>query len=100
MWIEAVSFFLNQLSNGKPRFILSRHCKLLRKGFNGGYRYRQLNVSGETRYTDKPEKNSSSHIHDSLQYAMVYLKEDIITDSGTEYAPHVAQYNTAGVAGY
>jgi hypothetical protein len=100
MRIEAVAFFLNQLSNGKPRFILSRHCKLLRKGFNGGYRYRQLNVSGETRYTDKPEKNSSSHIHDSLQYAMVYLKEDIIIDSGTEYAPHVAQYNTAGVAGY
>ena len=100
MRIEAVSYFLNQLANGKPRLTLSRHCRLLRKGFNGGYRYRQLNVSGETRYTDKPEKNSSSHIHDSLQYACVYLREGVDMSQSNDYGPNVAQYKPAGIGGY
>jgi hypothetical protein len=39
----------------------------LRKGFQGGYQFRRLQVSGE-RYGDKPEKNIYSHPHDALQY--------------------------------
>lgn len=101
MRIESVSYFLNQLADGKPRFLLSKHCKFLRKGFNGGYRYRKLNVSGETRYTDKPEKNLSSHIHDALQYAMVYLKDDIdMRELEYQGSYNVQEYSTAGIAGY
>lgn len=48
---------------------LTRTCKALRKGFNGGYRYRQLQVAGDERYTDEPDKNQYSHIHDAAQYA-------------------------------
>lgn len=101
MRTESVAYFLNQLSDGKPRFTLSRHCKLLRKGFNGGYRYRQLNISGETRYTDKPEKNISSHIHDALQYAMVYLKDDVdMREQGFDNNSVLPSYQTAGIGGY
>ena len=35
------------------------------KGFQGGYCYRRMQVSGE-RYDDKPDKNMYSHIHDAL----------------------------------
>ena len=40
------------------------------KGFQGGYCYRRMQVSGE-RFDDKPEKNMYSHIHDALQYLML-----------------------------
>jgi hypothetical protein len=43
-------------------------CKVVRKGFNGGYKYRRIQVTGEERYTDEPMKNAYSHPHDALQY--------------------------------
>ena len=45
-------------------------CRNLIKGFEGGYQYRRLQVSGE-RFDDKPDKNHFSHIHDALQYLML-----------------------------
>jgi hypothetical protein len=69
---EAVRRPLTQLVNdGQPGLLLSSHCKALRKGFNSGYRLRKLQIPGQTRYSDEPEKNGSSHPHDGLQYALV-----------------------------
>lgn len=64
---EAVEYFLKLDIDGKPGFELSSDCPVLRKGFNGGYHFRRLNVSGE-RYADVADKNSYSHPHDALQY--------------------------------
>lgn len=64
----AVAWFLSKLSGGQPMFLLDPCCKVLRKGFNGGYKYRRIQVTGEERYTDEPAKNSYSHPHDALQY--------------------------------
>lgn len=101
MRTEAVSYFLNQLAHGKPRFVIDKRCKMLRKGFNGGYRYRQLNVSGETRFTDKPDKNASSHIHDALQYGCVHLKDQIdMVDEYSSLSPNLSAYEPAGIGGY
>lgn len=50
-----------------PRFLLHPRCKLLRRGFNGKYHYKRVQVS-EERYLDVPNKNEASHPHDSLQY--------------------------------
>ena len=55
---------------GKPAFLIDRRCQQLIKGFEGGYQYRRMEVSGE-RYADKPDKNMYSHIHDALQYMML-----------------------------
>jgi len=65
---ESVAGYLTRLIDGKPAFLLSPRCKSLRKGFNGGYRYRRLQLAGEARYKDEPEKNEHSHPHDALQY--------------------------------
>ena len=101
MRIEAVNYFLGRLASGQPAFLLNPTCKLLRKGFNGGYRYRQLNVSGDVRYTDKPEKNYFSHIHDALQYLCVYLKEGLVfADNNRPVGGNVASYQPAGIGGY
>ena len=68
--LEAVSSQLNKMSEGKPAFLIDRRCPTLIKGFEGGYSYRRMEVSGE-RYADKPDKNMYSHIHDALQYLLL-----------------------------
>lgn len=67
--IEGVNQFLTKLIDGDPAFILSPDCKVLRKGFNGGYKYERVQVAGDERYKDQPAKNKFSHPHDALQYA-------------------------------
>ncbi|MDE1828254.1 MAG: hypothetical protein KGH65_03790 [Candidatus Micrarchaeota archaeon] len=73
--IESVKKPMNTMIDGKPGFLLHPRCKRLRKGFLGKYRYRRLLTSDE-RYTDKPEKNEYSHIHDALQYDASRLFSD------------------------
>ena len=68
--IEAVAATLNRLVDGKSGILIDPRCKELIKGFDGGYGYRRMQVSGE-RFDDKPDKNRFSHIHDALQYLML-----------------------------
>lgn len=70
---EAVRNFLSRMADGKPAFALSPRCKMIRKGFNGGYKFRQLQVSGETRYSEQADKNAYSHCHDALAYLALWL---------------------------
>ena len=70
-WItrrEAVVRFLTTMRDGEPGFLLSPNCRIIRKGFNGGYKYDRIQISGEDRFKDSPSKNSYSHPHDGLQY--------------------------------
>lgn len=71
---ESVAFFLNRLASGEPAFLLSPQCRMLRKGFLGGYRYERLKVAGE-RYRDRPVKDKFSHPHDALQYLCLKARE-------------------------
>ena len=66
---EAVANLLTSQRDGEPCFIVSPNCKNTIKGFNGGYQYRKLQVAGEDRFTESPNKNSFSHLADSIQYA-------------------------------
>lgn len=65
----AVAWYLSKLSGGQPSMLVDPQCKMVRKGFNGGYKYRRIQVVGEERFTDEPHKNAFSHPHDGLQYA-------------------------------
>jgi len=75
---EAVRWFLGQLVGGRPRFALSPRCKMLRKGFNGGYHFRRMQVGGDEKYSEKAEKNMFSHVHDSLSYACCHIRQPYI----------------------
>tara|TARA_R100000700_G_C3174101_1_gene148721 strand:- start:2056 stop:3042 length:987 start_codon:yes stop_codon:yes gene_type:complete len=68
--LEAVNAPLTRLIEGKPAMLIDKSCKHLIKGFAGGYQYKRLQVSGE-RYTEKPDKNDYSHVHDALQYLLL-----------------------------
>jgi hypothetical protein len=68
--LESVATQLQKMIEGKSAFLIDPRCQQLIKGFEGGYQYRRMEVSGE-RYADKPDKNMFSHIHDALQYLML-----------------------------
>ena len=74
-WIgrrEAVAKYLNKLIDGKPGLIVDPKCDMIRRGFNGRYQYKRLQLVGEDRFKDIPDKNDFSHLHDALQYAALH----------------------------
>tara|TARA_R110000782_G_scaffold216963_4_gene304390 strand:- start:26 stop:757 length:732 start_codon:yes stop_codon:yes gene_type:complete len=68
--LESVSSTLNKMVEGKSGFLADKRCVSLIKGFESGYSYRRMQVSGE-RFDDKPDKNMFSHVHDALQYLLL-----------------------------
>tara|TARA_B110000503_G_scaffold70632_1_gene109794 strand:- start:3161 stop:4084 length:924 start_codon:yes stop_codon:yes gene_type:complete len=68
--LESVSSQLTKMVEGKSAFLIDRRCQQLIKGFEGGYSYKRMEVSGE-RYADKPDKNMFSHVHDACQYLLL-----------------------------
>jgi len=77
--LNSVESFLKKYVGGN-RFgmLIDPGCSLIIKGFRGEYRMRRLQLVGQERYTDKPEKNLVSHGHDALQYACMAV-EDALT---------------------
>lgn len=66
---EAVAGFMLRMTDGEPGFLLSGEtCPILRRGFLGGYRFARVQVAGDERYKDVPDKNKFSHPMDALQY--------------------------------
>ena len=78
--IQAVSHFLNM----RKGFLLSPNCVTLREGFEGGYRYQRTSKLGDV-YSDKPEKNEYSHVHDALQYAALYYYASVVQDAKEDW---------------
>ena len=68
--LESVSAPLSRMIEGLSGLLIDQRCRTIIKGFEGGYQYKRMQVSGE-RYADKPDKNHFSHIHDALQYLML-----------------------------
>jgi hypothetical protein len=55
--------------DGKPGLQVSSQCPQLRKALSGGYHFRRVALGGGyDRFTDKPNKNESSHIGDAFGY--------------------------------
>ncbi len=82
--LEAVSVCLRRLVDGQPGFLLHPQCTVLRKGFGGGYAFKRVQVSGDERYRDEPNKNRYSHPHDALQYSFIAGGEGLALISAPE----------------
>lgn len=56
----------------EPAFLLcSKKAKMVRKACAGGYKYKRMQVSGQERFQDKPDKGRYSHAGDALQYMFI-----------------------------
>lgn len=92
---EAVRAPLTRLIDGQPGFQLSPRCKITRKGFNSGYRFRRRRGPGG-RYAEEAEKNDFSHPHDGGQYLNLGLGEHIAV-LGRQQARGAARHQTHAV---
>lgn len=68
---EALAGLLTTLIDGVPALLLHPRCKRLRKALAGGYCYRRVQVGGDGRYRDMPDKNRHSHVAEALEYLLV-----------------------------
>ena len=90
---DAVAFFLTKLAGGLPGFLVDPSCKMIRKGFNGGYRYERLQIRGsEARYKDRPVKDKYSHPFDALQYLCLYIRNEMNPVRKKEVKQHAAAW--------
>ena len=74
--IGAVAQPMKRLDSvGDMGFLIGPRCKIVRKACAGGYKYKRMQVTGEERFMDVPDKNRYSHPADALQYMMLGLGE-------------------------
>lgn len=83
-------------SVGNPGFLIGPKCKILRKACAGGYKYKRLQVTGEERYTDVPDKNRYSHPADAHQYMSISLGEGIGVIQADDYQSKSIEYDNTG----
>lgn len=70
---EVVADYMQRLDfTGNPAFVVGPKAIMSRKALAGGYKYKRMQVTGEARFQDKPDKQSKySHIGDAIQYLML-----------------------------
>lgn len=90
---EAVAKYLTRLVDGRPALLVDPECDMIRRGFNGRYQYRRLQVVGAERYKDVPDKNEFSHLHDALQYAAMHSQN---MDHSADWSSPI-KYPNAGI---
>jgi len=72
--VNSVTRFLTRLVDGKAALQVSPKCKIIKKGFKGGYHYPLKQTSSASL---KPVKNKYSHPHDTVQYICLFCSGEI-----------------------
>ena len=72
---------------------------MIRKGKIGGYQYKRVQVKGDDRYRDKPDKNKYSHPADAEQYMALGFAGGYVVDSN-DYEEYEDNFSETGVMGY
>ncbi len=72
---EAVAAPLSRMIDGHPGFVLHPRCATARRAMMGGFCFRRVQLAGQVRFHDVPDKNAFSHIADAGQYANLGLGE-------------------------
>lgn len=96
--IDSVGDALRRIVDGEPALLLHPRCRMLRKAMAGKYAYKRVNVSGEERFKEEPDKNDYSHISDGLQYAFdaAGLWAKLVTSESRPQSSRVRAQNWRG----
>lgn len=76
--IDSIDKYLMRMTYGEPGLIIDPSMSMIRKGFNGGYAYKRVQVSvsgGDSKYRDEPDKNKYSHPMDAFEYMAMGVDE-------------------------
>lgn len=92
---------LRDLTHGQPAIIIDPSCTVLIRGLAGKYQFRRIQVVGESRYKDQPDKGPTSHVCEALHYNLLGAGEgDVLYEQGwseeydaiDDWAPNQGQY--------
>jgi hypothetical protein len=76
---------LTTLIEGHPAIMVDRSCQTLIGGLSGEYQFKRIQVSGEEKFHDQPDKGPSSHVCEALHYGLMGAGEsDVLFDSAYE----------------
>lgn len=84
--------------DGRPGFLITKKCKMWRKGLAGGFCYKRVQVTGEEKYQDEPDKNKYSHICEAGEYGLMGGGEGRAAVSNANYkkreryAPRIGRF--------
>lgn len=86
MRIAALSAPCERMIDGKPGLMVNKSgCPMLHKGLMGAWHFKRLQISGEERYADVPNKNEHSHICDGAGYGLLGAGEFTRLGGRTEH---------------
>lgn len=79
---EGLKYHLRRLINGEPGFILSSIIQQIREGLMGHFQYGKIHSQEglDSRYHEKPLKNSHSHICEALEYIAMYYNNSFMRE--------------------
>ncbi|MFA4986800.1 MAG: phage terminase large subunit [Candidatus Brocadiia bacterium] len=79
---EAVAYYLMQMRDGQPGFLISPKCDKLRSALKGEYCYKTSRTSEGIISSDRPDKhNPYTHVADALEYAALHTKSGFVMSS-------------------
>lgn len=94
--IEVIASYLRQLDfTGKPAFRIWKKAPGFRKAMAGGYKYKRVQVGGEERFKNEPDKNKHSHIADAAQYLFLGAVGESAVTGG--FSSDQINYNNTGI---
>lgn len=101
--LTAVRDCLTKPIGAKPGLLVSPNCKFVRRGFNNGYVFSKFKSSSQKdQLKEVPDKGKFSHVHDALQYGILWVKKRGIAseeaDADEARAKHQSRVAVSGFA--
>lgn len=93
--IDAVEYFLMQLTEAGPAMLVDQRCQTLIRGYRSGYRY---GINRKGAQSSKPEKDEYSHSHDANQYLCLGARRNVYAAEARRKRPPMAMQRRAGYA--
>jgi len=99
--VATLDSLLTTLISGKPAIMWDRSCQVAIAGMAGAYEFTRVQVRGEERYHDQPNKGDTSHIVEAIHYCLMGAGESEVLfnqsytdmmDSMGEYEPDRSVY--------
>lgn len=72
---DGTDYFLSQLIDGKPAYLVDPSCRYLKRGLSGGYHFERLKTKNA--FSAQPTKNIYSHITEASEYADMKFKSGV-----------------------
>jgi hypothetical protein len=69
--VAALDNLLTQLIEGQPALLVDRTCQNLIAGLSGEYQFKRIQVTGQERFHDQPDKGPTSHVCEALHYCLM-----------------------------